>query len=301
MTRFEIEAFLAIIKCNNLTKASEMLFITQPALTRRLQSLEKELGFELINRKKGRKKIELTKKGEAFISIAEEWIELYSKINDISDKNKRVKFIVYAMESINTCMMPNVYYNFLDENKEITLVLRNQYSAESYKSVENSSNAIAFIAECQFSKFLTILPIFKEKMVFICSKDSDYPDIVSPEDLNVENCVHIQWNIESDTWFNYWFGSSPKFKADLGNIEVYRTFMLQKNVWTIAPVSVANFLLVNNNLTTKKLSSPPPKRTIYAIYNPQKENEYIKSLLTILHQEILKQDNIQSLLTLSEL
>ncbi|WMJ77663.1 MULTISPECIES: LysR family transcriptional regulator [unclassified Sedimentibacter] len=301
MTRFEIEAFFAIIKCNNLTKAAEMLFITQPALTRRLQSLEKELGFELIIRKKGRKKIELTKKGESFISIAEKWLELYSKINDISNKNKRIKFVVSAMESINTCIMPNVYYNFLDENKQITLVLRNQHSAESYKFVENSPNAIAFIAECQFSKFLTILPIFKENMVFICGKDSDYPDIVSPENLIIENCVHIQWNIESDTWFNYWFGSFPKFKADLENIEVYKTFMLQKNVWTIAPVSVATFLLKNNDLTTKKLSSPPPERTIYAIFNPQKENEYIKNLLTILHQEILKQDNIQSLLNISDL
>lgn len=301
MTRFEIQAFLAIIKCNNLTKAAEMLFITQPALTRRLQSLEKELGFELIVRKKGRKKIKLTKAGESFISIAEKWLDLYSKINDISNTNKHIKFVVSAMESINTCIMPNVYYNFINANKQVSLVLRNQYSTESYKCVENSSNDIAFIAECQFSKFLTVVPAFKENMVFICNKHSHYPDIVCPENLIIENCVHIQWNIESDTWFNYWFGLMPKFKADLGNIEVYKTFMLQENAWTIAPASVSNFLLKNNDLTTKQLSSPPIERPIYAIFNPQNKNEYIKNFLNILHQEILKQDNIQSLLTTIDL
>ena len=36
MTLLEIEAFLAVVKHGNLTAAAQKLFVTQPALTRRL-------------------------------------------------------------------------------------------------------------------------------------------------------------------------------------------------------------------------------------------------------------------------
>ena len=48
MTISEITAFLAVIECGSFSKAAEMLFITQPALSRRIQSLENEIGYRLF-------------------------------------------------------------------------------------------------------------------------------------------------------------------------------------------------------------------------------------------------------------
>ena len=53
MTNSEISAFLAIVECGSFSKAAEMLFITQPALSRRIQSLENEIGYKLFERNKG--------------------------------------------------------------------------------------------------------------------------------------------------------------------------------------------------------------------------------------------------------
>jgi DNA-binding transcriptional LysR family regulator len=47
----DIDAFVAVVRCQSLTLASEWLETTQPAVTRRIQSLEEALGVELLDRK----------------------------------------------------------------------------------------------------------------------------------------------------------------------------------------------------------------------------------------------------------
>jgi DNA-binding transcriptional LysR family regulator len=50
----QLEAFRAIMLCQTVTRASEMLHISQPATTRLLADLEQSLGFSLFDRVKGR-------------------------------------------------------------------------------------------------------------------------------------------------------------------------------------------------------------------------------------------------------
>lgn len=46
----DIEAFLAVVRYHSLSQAAQELGLTQPAVTRRLQSLEQDLGVELLDR-----------------------------------------------------------------------------------------------------------------------------------------------------------------------------------------------------------------------------------------------------------
>ena len=48
-----IKAFLAAVNTGSFSKAAEILYITQPTLTHRIQALEKELNVQLFDRKKG--------------------------------------------------------------------------------------------------------------------------------------------------------------------------------------------------------------------------------------------------------
>lgn len=50
----QLEAFRAVMLCHTVTRASEMLHISQPATTRLLADLEQSLGFLLFERVKGR-------------------------------------------------------------------------------------------------------------------------------------------------------------------------------------------------------------------------------------------------------
>lgn len=46
----DLKAFVAVIEFNSLTRAAEALFLTQSAISRRIQHLEKSLGAELFDR-----------------------------------------------------------------------------------------------------------------------------------------------------------------------------------------------------------------------------------------------------------
>ena len=71
MTYGDVEAFLAILRNGSITAAAEALFITQPALSRKLKSLEQELGVRLFEREQGRHYLTLTAKWQEFAPLAE--------------------------------------------------------------------------------------------------------------------------------------------------------------------------------------------------------------------------------------
>lgn len=53
MTSLEIEAFLTVHRTGSVTKAAELLYISQSSLSTRLRTLERELGCALFARGKG--------------------------------------------------------------------------------------------------------------------------------------------------------------------------------------------------------------------------------------------------------
>lgn len=73
----ELKYFLEIARQENISKAAEALYITQPSLSRQMQNLEKEIGKPLFIR--GSKKITLTETGVLLKKRAEELMELYDK------------------------------------------------------------------------------------------------------------------------------------------------------------------------------------------------------------------------------
>lgn len=56
-----LKYFLVTVREENITKAAEILHITQPTLSRQLASLEEDLGVQLFLR--GKKGISLTNEG----------------------------------------------------------------------------------------------------------------------------------------------------------------------------------------------------------------------------------------------
>ncbi|MEI2337859.1 LysR family transcriptional regulator [Priestia megaterium] len=64
----------------NITKAAKELFISQPALTHRLQQMEKEFHVQIVNR--GRRGVQFTPQGEYLVKCAEEMLLTLQKIKE---------------------------------------------------------------------------------------------------------------------------------------------------------------------------------------------------------------------------
>lgn len=75
-----LQYFLEVAERENITKAAEALHITQPALSRQLAELEKELSSQLFQR--GKRKTTLTEEGKLLQKRAQEIISLVHKTKD---------------------------------------------------------------------------------------------------------------------------------------------------------------------------------------------------------------------------
>ena len=68
MTIFQVECFIAVAIHLNFAQAAKQLHISQPAITRQIQTLESELGVKLFLR--STRNVRLTAEGEAFLTDA---------------------------------------------------------------------------------------------------------------------------------------------------------------------------------------------------------------------------------------
>ncbi|MFT8319210.1 MAG: LysR family transcriptional regulator [Sporolactobacillus sp.] len=77
MTIDQLEAFLEIIDQHSFHLAAEKLYLSQPSVTSRIKSLEKELDTQLFIRE-GRG-FSLTDRGNQFIPYAKRMVRTYKK------------------------------------------------------------------------------------------------------------------------------------------------------------------------------------------------------------------------------
>lgn len=69
----QMKYFITVVECNSFTEAAEQCYISQPAISQQIQSLEKELGVELIHRENRR--FTLTTAGEYFYRHSKELLD----------------------------------------------------------------------------------------------------------------------------------------------------------------------------------------------------------------------------------
>ena len=75
-----LHSLVEVARRGSITQAARALGLTQPALTRRLQQLEEELGAELLVR--GRKGVTLTELGRLVVDQGRQVLERYSRLRE---------------------------------------------------------------------------------------------------------------------------------------------------------------------------------------------------------------------------
>ena len=107
--------YLTIAEEENITKASQILHVTQPTLSRQMMQLEEELGMKLFNRSKHR--IVLTNEGMLFKQRAEEIISLIEKTKNELDQKNQIggKIIIGSGEFLTFSYLAKVISKFQKE------------------------------------------------------------------------------------------------------------------------------------------------------------------------------------------
>ena len=84
----DLRCIVTVAETRNITHAAEKLYMTQPALSRTISNLERELELQLFDR--SARPIALTQAGEVFFERAQRMIKLNDSLeDDIYKKNSR--------------------------------------------------------------------------------------------------------------------------------------------------------------------------------------------------------------------
>lgn len=271
MTSSEIQAFITVYECRNITEAAKRLFITQSTLSTKIRKLEETVGTKLFQRGKGRRVLIPTYKGEMFYDLALRYRAIEEKMLHLGDDAIRESLRVATVNSIGTYLMTPVYERFTSEYPDIALELvdanTDQFSSKDDFDGTDLGLYMGNISTPEVRSF----PFLSEPMLFLCNKNSFYPATVKVEDLDPGDEVYIDWTQEFYWWHRSKFTRSARYVFSIMNQLEY--FLMYENRWALVPSTAAYNLTKNEEIVTRNISFEVPPRVTSCIYLRQTEKE----------------------------
>ena len=292
MTFLEIEAFLKIVQYGSFSAAAEKLYITPPALGRRIRALEEELGYSLFIRNKGVRHVELTKQGQAFIGIAHRWQALWNETQEEALLGNEKSFYVASVGSLMAFMLPTVFQTFMKENPECSLHVTTLHSVDAYGYVSNKTVDIAFITDPMYSSQVKTNILFEEELCLVVGKDLHLPEKLQISALDPRLEIRTQWDRNFASWHDYYFGSSAVPRVYLDEMGFLQYFTQNGDNWAFLPVSIARNMVKNSPVSIHELDIKPPNRTLYYLHRVQDESPYQEYLLNLCRQKLAQEEGI---------
>ena len=267
MTYEQIEAFIAIMTCGTITSASNFLHVSQSAVSSRIQMLEDELGTPLLIRHKGHRNIELTSYGQAFLPLASQWASVFRDSRSLKTLASIHTLSIASVDAVNNYTFVPLFSRIIDTEPNIRLQIRTHHSDEIHGLISNRTADIGFVFSRSPYPDIISRPVYREFMYLICRKDSPYYDGISPEELQPENEVYLQWGLDFQQWHNRFFPPNryPLLSVNTGSM--LQHYLDAPMRWAVAPRSVVRAIAHRENLTCCTLSEPPAPRICYMLTN----------------------------------
>ena len=173
MTLNQLHYFQTVARTENFRAAAEELYISQPSLSRSIDSLEKELGVMLFERT-GRG-ISLTKSGRLFLDYVNRIIEecdiAVYKMKELSSSGGRID-IGYVFPLANY-YIPHKVRTFLDTpgNESVTFGFTQNRTSSIIRDIKKGLLDVGFCAYAEGEEDLEFVPILRQEMVIITAMD----------------------------------------------------------------------------------------------------------------------------------
>ncbi|MFD1883049.1 LysR substrate-binding domain-containing protein [Paracoccus pacificus] len=132
----QIEAFNAVMKGGSVTKAAEMLFVSQPAISKLVQQFESSCGFPLFHRGQGR--LLPTPEARRLFAETEKFMTGVERIGNTARairENERGEVTVAAFPALGMRLLPRMTASFLSRHPEVGITILTQNSPDISQSM----------------------------------------------------------------------------------------------------------------------------------------------------------------------
>lgn len=169
-TLHQLEIFRKIANLKSVTKASEELFLTQPAVSIQLKKFQEQFDiplFEIVGRK-----LYITEFGEEIAIAADKILEEVKAINykSLSYQGKLSGSLKIAVVSTAKYVVPYLLSDFLDENEGVDLTMDVTNKAAVIRSLENNEVDFAMVSTMPKKLAIKRIELMKNKLFLVGGK-----------------------------------------------------------------------------------------------------------------------------------
>ena len=196
----QLRILKAVATEKNFTKAADVLYISQPSLSKQIKTLEKNLDTLLINRE--RNTISLTESGNVLLQYSERILALCEEscraLIDLKNGD-RGNLTVGASQTIGTYLMPRILALFAQNYPQIDLKVQVNSTRLIAKNIINREIDIAVVGgeiSDDLKKNLTIQPFVYDELSLIISKSHPFAKKkkINKEDLYCLDFITLNSN-----------------------------------------------------------------------------------------------------------
>ena len=174
----QLRILKAVAKEKNFTKAAQLLYLSQPSLSKQIKTLEKNLDISLVYRENN--KICLTENGKIFLQYAERILALCEEscraLIDLKN-GERGDLTVGASQTIGTYLLPRVLALFAQNYPQIDLKVQVNSTRTIAKNVINREIDIAIVGgkiPAELKKNLTVTNFVEDEFSLIIPRSHPF-------------------------------------------------------------------------------------------------------------------------------
>ena len=267
MNHQNIRIFVAIVEKGSISGAAKALHYTHPTVSESLKTLEKELGVQLVLRERGVRKVTLTPAGQAFVPIAQQWMEVNRRIWRFKQAQKQKVLRLAAGVAAHEYIVPQITRRLMLEAPELELRLLSMKSKEMRDGIEwQSYDAAIYFGQPVKHPLVNTIPFFEEERCLLCPADTVLPDrVLTKEDLDAAYEVRYSKNIHRDAR-NWMEQNLPpraaKPWAQVPDWLAVHNYLTDPHCWSLIPAGIAMQLMARRpgQLTIRKIAPEPAPR-----------------------------------------
>jgi DNA-binding transcriptional LysR family regulator len=261
----QIEGFVAVARTHKVSQAARDLFITQPALTSRIQKLEEELGVPLFVRTPTG--MRLTDPGRTLMPHA-------IRALDAVEEGRRVvaelarggagHLSVGAAPAVSTYVLPPMLKRFAQANPNVRLTVRTGHSEEVLQMVLDE-DVDAGVVRALRHPDIGAVPLYEERLVLVV--DPEHPFAarrrihvgqLSDEQLILFDRTSSYHDLTAA--FLRETGVMPRAVMELDNIEATKKMVLEGLGVALLPQSAVTAELEDASLRAIRITDAEPER-----------------------------------------
>jgi len=253
----ELNVFAVIVEQSSMNKASALLNLSQPALSRKIAKLEDEIGAKLFSRVG--KRLELTRIGQLTYEYAVELRTLHRKylmtVAEFTESGRTSLTIGASLTTLQTTL-PDLIQSINSAHPEIDIKAVTGKTHEIVTYVRDHKVDIGVVASSISDSSLHCIPLFKDPLLLVLPRNQYIEDrgTISIQDLTDMPMILFSkgtwYRTVTDELFEK-YNLHPDVRMEIDSFEAIIRLLHTCRAATLLPKSyMRQQLLENNDLVT---------------------------------------------------